>query len=148
MATYSFQDCKVTLVATGVMINVGAGAGVAKEGIEFNPVGEKNTMTIAADGEGMHSLRADKSGNVIIRLLKTSPANAKLMAAYDLQAMSSTLWGTNLIRASNSAVGDLHVARGCAFKRKPNMKNAEDADIVEWHFDAIKIDSILGTYSQ
>ncbi len=148
MPTYSFQDVKATLVAAGAIINIGAGASVADEGIEINPVGDKNTMTIGADGEGMHSLHADKSGTVTIRLLKTSPANAKLMALYDVQSMSSTLWGTNAIRVSNPTVGDVAVARSCAFKKRPNIKNAKDADIVEWVFDALKTDIILGSYAQ
>ncbi len=37
--------------------------------------GPKNTMTIGADGEVMHSLHADKSGTVTVNLLKTSPTN-------------------------------------------------------------------------
>lgn len=147
MSTYSFIDVKASLVGPGGMLDLGAGSALAEEGIEFNPVGDKNTMTIGADGEGMHSLHADKSGTVILRYLKTSPVNAKLMALYDAQSMSSALWGKNLISVTNPTVGDGHVARSCAFKRKPNMVNKKDADIIEWHFDAIKIDSILGTYS-
>lgn len=147
MPTYSFLDVTATLVAAGASIDLGAGASVAEEGIEINPVGDKNTMTIGADGEGMHSLHADKSGNVIFRFLKTSPVNAKLMALYDAQSLSSLLWGTNLIRISNPTVGDIAAARSCAFKRRPNLKYAKDADIVEWHFDAIKTDIILGEYS-
>jgi hypothetical protein len=38
----------------------------------------KNTMTVGADGEVMHSLHAGKSGTITVTLLKTSPVNKKL----------------------------------------------------------------------
>ena len=108
--------------------------------------GDKNTMTIGSDGEGMHSLHADKSGQVTLRYLKTAPINAKLMALYDAQSLDSRLWGKNLIEVRQTAAGDVMTARSCAFKKAPDLKYAKDGDIVEWVFDAIKIDNILGTY--
>ncbi|AOY96852.1 hypothetical protein BKK79_36160 [Cupriavidus sp. USMAA2-4] len=146
MASYSFKDVSATLVGPTGAISLGYGSAVAEEGIDVAAAGDKNTMTVAADGEGMHSLHADKSGQMTVRLLKTSPMNQKLMVAYDAQSLSAALWGKNIITISNTAVGDLHVARECAFKKKPNMKYAKDGDIIEWVFDCIKIDSVLGTY--
>lgn len=101
---------------------------------------------IGADGEGMHSLHADKSGTVTVRLLKTSPTNAKLMAMFDAQTTSSSLHGLNLITVTNPVSGDVTTARNCAFKKRPPIKYAKDGDIIEWTFDAIKIDSVLGEY--
>ena len=69
------------------------------------------------------------------------------MALYDAQSLSSALWGKNVITVSNSVVGDMHVASACAFKKCPDMNNKKDADIVEWIFDSIDINSILGTYN-
>ncbi|WP_080414249.1 phage protein [Burkholderia ubonensis] len=89
---------------------------------------------------------ADKSGQVTLRYLKTAPINAKLMALYDAQSLDSRLWGKNLIEVGQSAAGDLHTARSCAFKKVPHIKYAKDGDYLEWVFDAIKIDGILGTY--
>ncbi|MDI2595023.1 DUF3277 family protein [Pseudomonas sp. 681] len=106
----------------------------------------KNTMLTGADGEGMHSLHAGKSGTVTLRYLKTSPTNAKLMALYDAQGLSSSLWGQNVISVTNSASGDATGCRSCAFKKAPDLSYKKDGDIVEWVFDAIKIDTILGTY--
>ncbi len=146
MPSYSFKDVTATLVGPTGAFSLGYGSGVAKEGIDIDPAADKNTMTIGADGEGMHSLHADKSGKITVRLLKTSPRNQQLQAAYDAQSISAALWGKNIITVSNTAVGDLHVAREVAFKKKTGIKYAEDGDIVVWEFDAIKIDSVMGTY--
>lgn len=146
MATYSFLDVNATLVGAAAVINLGNGAATAEEGITIEPNGDKNTMLIGADGEGMHSLHADKSGTVTIRLLKTSPTNAKLMALYAAQTAASNLHGQNVITITNSKSGDVTVARECAFKKKPTIAYAKDGNVQEWAFDAIKIDTILGTF--
>jgi hypothetical protein len=146
MASYSFKDVTATLVGPTGVFSLGYGSANSEEGIDIAASGDKNTMTIGADGEGMHSLHADKSGQVTVRLLKTSPMNQKLMATYEAQSLSSSLWGQNIITVANTASADLHVARQCAFKKKPDMKYAKDGDVVTWVFDAVKIDSALGTY--
>lgn len=147
MSTYSFLDVQATLVGPTGVVQLGYGAAVADEGITIEAAGDKNTMIIGADGEGMHSLHADKSGTVTVRLLKTSPTNAKLMAMYDAQTLSSALHGQNLITVTNPVAGDVTTARSCAFKKKPSMAYKKDGDIIEWAFDSIKIDTILGTYA-
>ncbi|KUZ78301.1 phage protein [Burkholderia ubonensis] len=146
MATYSFQDVTATIVGPGGAFSLGYGEATAEEGITLVRAGDKNTMTVGSDGEGMHSLHADKSGQVTLRYLKTAPINAKLMALYDAQQLDSRLWGKNLIEVGQSAAGDLHTARSCAFKKVPDIKYAKEGDILEWVFDAIKIDGILGKY--
>ena len=147
MTTYSFQDVQATLVGPTGIVNLGYGAAVADEGISIDMAGDKNTMLIGADGEGMHSLHSDKSGMVTVRLLKTSPTNAKLMAMYDAQTLSSALHGQNLITVTNPSSGDITTARSCAFKKKPSLNYKKDGDVIEWVFDSIKIDSLLGTYN-
>ncbi|HEM8999483.1 DUF3277 family protein [Burkholderia cenocepacia] len=146
MSTYSFVDVTATIVGPTGVFSLGYGEATAEEGIVIARAGDKNTMTIGSDGEGMHSLHADKSGQVTLRYLKTAPVNAKLMAMYDAQSLSSALWGKNLIEVSQTAAGDVITARSCAFKKAPELKYAKDGDIVEWIFDSIKIDSLLGTY--
>ncbi|MFX6330758.1 phage protein, partial [Acinetobacter baumannii] len=75
--------------------SLGYGEAVAEEGIDIVRNGDKNTMTVAGDGEGMHSLHGDKSGQITLRYLKTAPVNAKLMAAYNAQTLDSRLHGKN-----------------------------------------------------
>lgn len=146
MATYSFQEVHASLVGPGGSINLGYGAGVAEEGISIEMNEDKNMMTLGADGEGMNSLRARKDGTVTVRLLKTSPVNSQLMALYDAQSVDQALWGENVITVTMPKIGDLHAARQCAFKKPPNFTYAQDGDVIEWEFDAVKIDRVLGTY--
>ena len=146
MATYSFLDVNATLVGPSGFINLGNGAAVAEEGISIEMAGDKNTMMIGSDGEGMHSLAADKSGQITVRLLKTSPQNALLQAMYIAQTSISNLHGQNVITITNAKSGDVTVGRECAFKKKPALNYKKDGDIQEWVFDVIKIDSVLGEY--
>lgn len=146
MPTYSFLDVNATLVGAGAIIDLGAGSANSEEGITTSMVDDKNTMTVGADGEGMHSLHAGKAGTVTVRLLKTSPQNAKLMALYDAQSLSSSLWGQNIITITNTSSNDAIGCRSCAFKKRPDLSYKKDGDVVEWVFDSIKIDAILGTY--
>lgn len=140
------MDVHCTLTSDDAVIDVGYGAGVAEEGITFGMAGDKNTMTIGADGEGMHSLHADNSGQVTVRLLKTSPTNAKLMNLYNLQKADTRKWGKNTITMNNSSSGDNATATKCAFKKVPDLANAKDGSMLEWVFDSIKVDMKLGTY--
>ncbi len=146
MSTYSFMDVQASITGPGGSFSLGYGEACAEEGITFAPAADKNTMTVGSDGEGMHSLHADKSGQVTLRYLKTAPVNALLQALYDAQSLDSRLWGKNLIEVTNSAAADLGAARSCAFKKLPDLKFAKDGDIVEWVFDAIKVDVIRGIY--
>jgi hypothetical protein len=146
MTTYSFISVAATLVGPTGDCDLGYGASVAEEGITIEAAGDKNTMLIGADGEGMHSLHADKSGNVTVRLLKTSPKNAKLQAFYDAQTLTPTLHGQNVICITNTQSGDVTTCRSCAFAKKPAIKYSKDGDVMEWLFHSTKIDTILGTY--
>lgn len=146
MPAYSFMDVVARIDGPGGSIDLGYGASNAKEGITIKMTESKNTMLIGADGNGMHSLKAGKSGTVESRHLKTSPVNAQLMALYDAQSLSASLWGQNIITVGQTAAGDLHSARECAFQKRTDIAYAEEGDILVWTFDSIKIDSVLGTY--
>lgn len=146
MATYSFTSVTATLTGAAGFVDLGAGVGLAKEGITITMAGSRNTMTIGADGEVMHSLKADKSGTVTVRLLNTSSANAALQALYDAQALSSSVWGNNVITIRNKDNDETTVCRDVAFQGQPERTYAEEGAIVEWVFDCGKIDTVTGTY--
>ena len=101
MATYSFADVTATLAGPTGVIDLGFGSAVSKEGITVAMSNSRNTMTVGADGEVMHSLKADKSGTITVRLLNTSQANSLLQTAYDAQSLSSSAWGNNVIVIRN-----------------------------------------------
>ncbi len=144
MATYSFLNTVAVIAGPGGIIQVGAGASVAEEGITIEPVEDKNQMTIGADGQGQHSLIASDAATVTIRLLKTAPANAALMAMYDFQSASSGLWGSNVITVGDTARKDAHVIQKCAYKKKPTITQAKVGDLLEWTFEGVSATSILG----
>ena len=149
MAAYSFLDVSATIKGPGGSIQLAAEAGAAEEGISWAMADDRNTMQIGAGGEGQHSLHASKAGTFTVRLLKTSPVNSQLSAMYDFQSISSGYWGANIIRISrlpSSGFGDVATGRSCAFKKRPDWSYAKDAGTVEWTFDSIYIDAIIGTY--
>ncbi|EIY4398278.1 TPA: DUF3277 family protein [Escherichia coli] len=146
MATYSFLDVTASLIGPTGVIDLGQGSANSEEGITQTMGGNKNTMTIGADGEVMHSLHADKSGTITVTLLKTSPVNKKLSLAYNTQSQSSATWGNNVIVIRNTASGDISTARSCAFQKQPDFNNAKEGGTVAWVFDCGKIDQLLGEF--
>jgi hypothetical protein len=142
--TYSFKDVQCAITGPGGVINLGAGAGPADEGITFESSGDIDTMTIGADGSGMHSLSADKSGRVIVRLLKTSPTNALLSLMYAFQTSSAAQHGQNTIALVDSNRGDAVTCRQVAFAKAPPLAYGKEAGILEWDFNAVQIDRALG----
>lgn len=146
MTTYSFIDVTASLTGPTGVIDLGQGSANSEEGITQTMGGNKNTMTIGADGEVMHSLHADKSGTITVTLLKTSPVNKKLSLAYNAQSQSSATWGNNVIVIRNTASGDISTARSCAFQKQPDFNNAKEGGTVAWVFDCGKIDQLLGEF--
>lgn len=141
---YSFLNISARMVGPGLSANLAAGAAAAEEGITIEAAEDKNVMTIGADGKGQHSLVANDAATVTVRLLKTSPLNQTLMIAYDLQSASSALWGQNVITVTDSGRGDTTVVTQMAFKKKPTITYAKEAGMMEWAFDGIFANSVLG----
>jgi len=146
MPTYSFIDISASLTGPTGVIDLGYGSANSEEGITVTMVEAKNTMTIGADGEVMHSLHAGKAGTLTVTLLKTSPVNKKLSLAYNAQSQSSATWGNNVIVIRNTASGDISTARACAFQKQADFNNAKDGGTVAWVFDCGKVDQLLGEF--
>lgn len=146
MATYAFQNITASLVGPGVAIDLGMGSSAAEEGISVTMSAPRNEKTMGADGNGMHSLKADKSGTVTVRLLETSSRNALLQAAFNVQQNAPEYWGANVITIRNRGNNETTVCRGCAFQGQPEIKYGAVAGIKEWVFDCLKIDTVTGVY--
>ena len=144
--TYSFIDVQASITGPGGSFSLGYGEATAEEGITIAMANDKNTMTVGSDGSAQHSLRADNSGQITARYLKTAPINRTLMALYNAQKIDSRLWGKNVITVSQSVAGDIIAATQCAFKKVPDLTYATDGGTVEWVFDCGRIDEMLGTY--
>lgn len=144
MAAYSFQNIVCAIAGPGAAFNLGNGAAVAEEGITVAPSEDKNIMTIGADGRGQHTLVASNGGLITMRFLKTSPTNGFLQLAYDLQSQSSALWGQNVITIVDTARLELTTCQACAFKKKPEIVYDKAGPMIEWTFDSLAINTILG----
>ncbi|EMQ1296222.1 DUF3277 family protein [Klebsiella pneumoniae] len=144
--TYSFIDVSASLTGPTGSIDLGYGSANSEEGITVAMTEAKNTMTVGADGEVMHSLHAGKSGTITVTLLKTSPVNKKLSLMYNAQSLSSATWGNNVIVIRNKVSGDITTARSCAFQKQPDHAYAKVGNTVSWVFDCGKIDQLLGEF--
>lgn len=145
MGTFSFLDVKASLVGPGGAISLGSGSGSGEEGISIDPSEPINNLVVGADGQSMHSLNANKSGMITVRLLKTSPVNAQLMAMYDLQTASPALHGKNTFSLVTTQGQDAVTCSDVAFKVRPNLNYQKTGGINVWVFDAGRIDEALGT---
>lgn len=142
--TYSFLSIVAGLTGPGGVINLASGAGVSEEGITIDPSTEINTMSIGADGSGMHSLHADRSARITMRFLKVSPTNALLSAMFAFQTSSPAQHGQNTISIVDSVRGDVITCRQVAFTKAPPLTYAKEAGFVEWEFSAVQVDRTLG----
>jgi hypothetical protein len=111
MSTYSFLNVQASIIGPGLVAQLGASAGAAKEGLSTEFDEDKTTVTTGADGAIMTSLRASQTGRIIVRLLKTSPYNAVLSNAFNFQRVSAINWGNNLVRVVDKARGDVVTGR-------------------------------------
>lgn len=145
MGAYSFLDVHASLEGPGGSLQLGSGAGTAEEGITVEPGGDKNIMTVGADGSVMHSLRADASGTVTVTLLRTSSVNAQLQTLYNFQTSSSRHHGQNTLVVRNAVSGDVITCTNCAFAKAIANPYAVEGGKLAWAFHAGKIDTKLGT---
>lgn len=148
MATYSFINVQLSMTGPGVSaLNVGYGAGNAKEGATISMAEDKNAMYTGADGNVMHSLRANRSAMLTVRLVKTSPTNKVLSELYHYQTNPETgglYHGQNIFTLTDVARGDDYTMSEAAFRKFPDNSWAEDGGIIEWTFDIGKCDPLLG----
>jgi hypothetical protein len=141
--TYSFLNCVASISGVGGVVNFGAGAAVAEEGISIEMMEDKDTMIWGADGVLMHALHAAKPGRITVRLLKTSPTNAKLSSMYNSQSASSANWGGNTITVSDNVRGDTITGTSMAFMRFPTIVYSKEGAMQEWSWGGI-VDQVLG----
>lgn len=145
MATYSFIDNLVAIAGPNGAFNLG-GPGVANSegGISIVMTEDKNTMTIGAGGEGMHSLHSGKGATLTCRFLKTAPANALLAQMYAADTSSAAQHGRNTISIRDLARGDVITAQEVAFAKFADITYAKDGGEMTWAFHAVKVDFVLG----
>jgi hypothetical protein len=142
--TYSFADCQAAIKGPNGSFGLSQGAAPSEEGITISDIDDKSTLTMGADGSGMHSLHMSKAGTVTIRLLKTSPVNAQLMDMYNADTSSAAVFGRNTITVRDPVRGDSITCAFCGFRKPPDLAWAKDGNTHEWVFNSAEIDRILG----
>jgi len=142
--TFSFLNVHATLAAPGGIIDLGAGAAVAEEGITINYVDDADILKVGADGSPMHSLNGSKAAKVTVRLLKTSPTNKKLADMFNFQRLSSVNWGKGMLRVSDVAKGDVATGQFAAFTKFPEVTYSKDGPVMDWEFNVGIMDIVLG----
>ncbi|WP_158810466.1 phage protein [Beijerinckia sp. L45] len=138
---YSFQDVSCSIVGPNINLIV---TGEAEEGYETEYEGDKDSLTMGAGGDGMHSLRAAQNGTLTLHLLKTSSLNQALCNAYNFQTGSAANHGRNVIIIDDPVRGDTITCQGAAFRRLPGNKFAEQGGIQDWVFNCTRITPSLG----
>lgn len=142
--TYSFLEVLAGLVGPGGAVPLASGSGADQEGITIDSSAEISTMQVGADGFGQHSLGADRSGHIVVRLLRMSPVNAVLMGMYNFQTASAGNHGQNIITITDKIKGDVVTCEQVAFTKAPTMNFGKEAGTVEWQFAAVRITRALG----
>lgn len=144
--SYSFLDVQASIAGPGGNFPLsGDRVGIAQEGITVTPTGDKNVMTVGADGAAMHSLLADQSGAITVTLLRTCPVNRLLQNLYNYQSKSSSTWGRNTITIRDVARGDTITCQEVAFGKAPDLAFANEGGTFAWTFHAGKIERQLGS---
>lgn len=145
LQTYSFLNVVAALSGPGIgSIPMGSSSGAADEGLTVEFEEDKDVMTGGADGSGMHTLRAGNRAKITARFLLTSPINALLEAAYNIQKASSALWGQNALTISDIARGDLINGQGVAFAKNAGTTYSKDGTMREWPFNVIQCEQVFG----
>ena len=139
--TYSFLSVSADISGPNGSFNLSSGN--TEGGISVTMRGPKNTLTIGADGSGMNTLVADKSAEIIVRLLKTSPQNAALSSMLAFQRTSAANWGQNILNVNNSVSGDSFNGSLVAFAKQPVVTYDRDGRMNEWRFTGL-VEMILG----
>jgi hypothetical protein len=140
---YSFFDVQASIKGPGGNFDI-ASSGVSDESIRIAMSSDKNTMTIGANGDGMHSLKATTASRITISLLKTATGNALMNQLYAYQSKSSAFWGQNIITIANPVSGDAIVATGGAFVKQSDIGYSTEAGLNTWAFDFIATSEVLG----
>lgn len=143
--TYSFLDAQCAIADDAGSFSMGNGAGVAEEGITITMNDDKGSLVTGADGQGMHSLHAGRSGMVTVRLLKTSPVNAQLSALYAATTQSGADYGRSTISVRDPVRGDNISCSGCGIRKHPDTAFSKTGNTVEWIWNAAQVDIRLGS---
>lgn len=103
-------------------------------------------LQVGADGKGVRTKSANKSGTFKIRLQPTSPSNTILDTYANADEANGS--GAVPVLVKDNRGNDLHVAEQAWVKKKPNRQyGGAKAENLEWVLESDNINSILAGYS-
>jgi len=144
MGVYSFIDNSGTWTGPGGTLSLGNGSGASDEGITIAYNEDVGHMDIGADGSIQHSLHANKSGTITIRVLKTSPINQKISNKIAFQRAGAANYGQDTFSIQNLVTGDIVTCQQVGVKSFSPMTYAKDAGMNEWVLNVGLIEPTLG----
>jgi hypothetical protein len=101
------------------------------------------TDKVGADGNLTISLNPDRSGEVVIKLQQTSPANKKLLELA-ATAISATTWVPVMLLWQDSFRQDSAAGSPGYIKGFPEVKRGREANEQEWTFVVANLQLLLG----
>jgi hypothetical protein len=125
--TYSVQGFTIV---HALFANINAG-GAAEDGLlEIEPVAPDFEFTTGADGSGVFSETGNKSYNVTVKLLQTSPVNTVLAAL--LAVDKATLAGLGPFLFKNDLGNDLLMGTAARIVASPKTEVGKTVGTKEW----------------
>lgn len=142
-ATYSFGDFIASYIGPEGTFDLSS-EGIAAEGVTIAFAEDQGSVTMGANGDGMHNLHRARNGTVTFRTLKTARLNNIFSRIWQSSTADSSGYGNGLITCRNAKTGDLFVCKQCGVRKFPDNVNATDGGTNEWVFNSIRITPSLG----
>jgi len=139
MKAYSFLD-------TFVNVNLVPLSGWADgdDVIKITRRADAATDKMGADGKMALALNADRSGEITIKLMQTSPSNAYLNGLANLQAAGPKRFVPVVITFQDSYRQDMGAGALGYIKKLPDVSRGAGIATQEWTFVVERLDLILG----
>lgn len=131
MARYALEDINISY-------GVQALTGLADDALSVSYLGE-NTMTIGSKGEASYNITSDKSADVTVNLLQTSPSNAYLSNLFNI-AQAGGQAGYPLV-INDSKGGTLYTCSDAVISKIPDTSRGRETGTNSW---LIKCGRLLG----
>lgn len=124
-AAYSFLD--LVCIVAGIPLYGFADGNDAIIVKRRNPVG---TLTVGSDGFGTFAKNADKSYEITIKLMDTSPSNAVLQDILDTSDFIGTVFVP--VQIQNLSALDSVNCAGATVSVQPDLQAGKDSNVREW----------------
>lgn len=98
------------------------------------------TTTVGADGEGVQSKSNDRSAQITITVLPTSPVNAILSGLLEDGVTKVPVPLSVIDPNTNSS----HVTEGARIKKVPDKAYGKEASPIAWVFETIRLIPFIG----